>query len=398
MTHRNLTLALALLTALLSPSLASSAAGQAFTGGQASTSSQLHQEMNRATVQELVELVQAFLERDWIVGAELMVVQGDETVLHQGFGWRDKERGVPMERGTRFNLRSMTKPLVGTLAQRMIDGGALALSDPVAKYLPAFESGASAAITIEHLLTHTSGLPDGNPAGRPSDYPTLRSIADYWGTHGPTVGEPGTTFMYSDPGVDVLGAVLESISRRTLDQLADTELFQPLGMTNSSALISREESQDPTFCSTYQRGADGGWTKLWEPGDGSQAPFTIGSGTTWYSTAEDYARFLSVWMRGQPWLSEAAVKRALEPRHPMDYANQIPGVEVRYGQMWQVYVDPGQDPGERPVMFGHSGSDGTYAWVWPEEEVIILYLTQSRGQRTRLMVEERFGDLFSGAS
>ncbi len=362
------------------------------------------EELNRETIEAMSRMVDAFVENRWVVGAEFLVMHRGDVLIHRGFGMRDLEDQVPMEVGTLFNLRSMTKPLVGSIAQRLIDAGSMSLDDPVSRYLPSFASGQSARITIEHLLTHTSGLPDGNPAGKPSDYPTLRSIADYWGTHGPTAAEPGTTFHYSDPGADVLGAVLEVVSGLPLDKLAEREVFDPLGMGDSYALIDNATSRDPRFCSVHSLDAEGNWRPIWKPGDGSIAPFTIGSGTTWYATPADYARFLSAWLREGPmetgrWLSEAAIGRALTPGPLMEeYANRFPEAEVHYGQMWQVYVDTGEPDMERVVAFGHSGSDGTYGWVWPDQNLIILYFTQSRGQRTRLLLEERFEDLFRKAA
>lgn len=86
--------------------------------------------------------------------------------------------------------------------------------------------------------------------------------------------------------------------------------------------------------------------------------------------------------------------RALEPGPVMEYASRFPEAEVRYGQMWQVYVGTGEGAQDRVVAFGHSGSDGTYAWVWPDHDLMILYFTQSRGQRTRLVLEQNFGELF----
>lgn len=179
----------------------------------------------------------------------------------------------------------------------------------------------------------------------------MRSIADYWGAHGPTEFEPGTGFKYSDPGVDVLGAVLEEVAGTSLDELAQRELFTPLGMTDADALIAEEQSADERFATVYMPQAPGQWKAVWEPGQGSIAAFTIGSGTTWYCTPADYARFLRVWRHASRmtdgsatvdgYLSVASARRALRP----------------------------------------------YAWVWPEAQLTVLYFTQSRGQRTRMLLE-----------
>ena len=356
-------------------------------------------------------MIRSLVDTGEIVGAELLVIRNRKTVFHEGFGWRHREEQVPMVPGTIFNIRSMTKPIVGSIAQRQVNEKLLDLDTPAGQYLSSFAGGTSADILVRQLLTHTSGLPDGNPAGSRSDYPTLRSVADFWGKHGPTEFAPGQGFQYSDPGTDVLGAIVEEIAGQTLRELADSEVFEPLGMTDSYAWVDQESSLDPRFASDYRYSSEqGGWVRYWKPGDGSPLPFAKGSGTTWYATAQDYARLLAAWMdaevtasgtgagaaratvtrAGAPaWLSSSAAERALTPVSSFDYPSRLPGLQPRYGQMWIVYVDAA---GER-VAFGHSGSDGTYAYGWPEDDLIVLYMTQSRGNRTRLLLEPLFAEL-----
>lgn len=357
------------------------------------------QQVSAQALDSIGVIIQSLVDTEEIVGAELLVIRNRNTVFHEGFGWRHREEQVPMVPGTIFNLRSMTKPIVGSIAQRQIDQQLLDLDSPAGKYLPSFAEGPSAEILVRQLLTHTSGLPDGNPSGPRSDYPTLRSVADYWGKHGPTEFEPGQGFQYSDPGTDVLGAIVEKIAGQTLLELADAEVFGPLEMNDSYAWVDPESSLDPRFASDYRYSSEqGAWVRYWKPGDGSPLPFAKGSGTTWYSTAKDYARFLASWMdagvaersaRAHLWLSAAATERALMPVSQVDYPSRLPGLQARYGQMWIVYVDTAGEP----VAFGHSGSDGTYAYAWPEDDLIVLYMTQSRGNRTRLLLEPLFAEL-----
>jgi CubicO group peptidase (beta-lactamase class C family) len=199
---------------------------------------------------------------------------------------------------------------------------------------------------------------------------------------------PGAGFLYSDPGADVLGAVLEVVAATTLDSILPAEVFEPLGMAETHAVLDRKSSNDVRIASLYEPTVEG-WRRIWKPGDPPFLPFARGSGTSWYSSPEGYARFLRVWSSGGTvdgvrWLPEAQVSAALAPVSPMpSYASAIPGVRVWYGQFWQVYV---AETGRR-VAFGHSGAAGTYAWVWPAEGVTVLYFTQSLGQRTRLEVE-----------
>jgi len=342
-------------------------------------------------LEELAELVERLAFADKVVGAELLVIRNGRSLLHRTAGWADREAERRMAPGTVFNIRSMTKPLVGAAAQILIDEGRLALDDPVAKHLPSFGEGDAAEITVAHLLTHRSGLPDGNPPGRPEDYGSLRAVADHWAGHGPSEGAPGAAFRYSDPGADVLGAVVAAASGQPLADFVRARLFEPLGMADSFAMTGAARARHSRLATQYRMTAQG-WRPYWKPGDPPLAPFVLGSGTTWYSTPQDYARFLSMLAAGGVWegeriLSKAAVARVLTPVSDMpEYSNGLPGTRVRYGQMMQLYV-PLEGPADQVVAFGHSGSDGTYSWVWPGRELVVLYFTQSRGQATRVVLE-----------
>src|SRR5690606_35656159 len=148
-----------------------------------------------------------------IVGGELLVIKNRRTILHEAYGLRDREDGRPMEPGTIFNIRSMTKPLTGVAVQMLADEGKLSLDDPVAKYLPGFDNDRSRAITIAHLLEHRSGL----PLARMDAHDDLAARAEAIGRQGPQFGV-GEKFWYSDLGSDAAAAVVEKVSGMTIDR------------------------------------------------------------------------------------------------------------------------------------------------------------------------------------
>ena len=112
-----------------------------------------------SALRELAAQVQGYVDQDDIVGAELLIIKDRKTVLHETSGWRDREDQGRMEAGTIFNVRSMTKPVVGTATQMMIQAGVIGIRDKAAKYLDSFDNPGCRDITIEHLLTHRSGIP-----------------------------------------------------------------------------------------------------------------------------------------------------------------------------------------------------------------------------------------------
>ncbi|HTE05991.1 MAG TPA: serine hydrolase domain-containing protein, partial [Planctomycetota bacterium] len=155
----------------------------------------------------LGELVRSFVEKDEVVGAELLVIVHGRTILHEGYGWRDRDGKVPMQPGGVFCVRSMTKPLIGAATWMLIEAGKLAEDDHVAEYLPSFDVEGQRDITIGQLLRHQSGLPMSQiMTTDPRTLKSLRSVADL-GASAKLEFAPGTGFEYSDQGTDTLAAV-----------------------------------------------------------------------------------------------------------------------------------------------------------------------------------------------
>ncbi|HVJ79680.1 MAG TPA: serine hydrolase domain-containing protein, partial [Planctomycetia bacterium] len=310
----------------------------------------------------------------------------------------------PMERGTIFNIRSMTKPLTGVAVQMLADEGKLRLTDPVAKYLPGFDNDKSKAITIEQLLQHRSGLPLTILTFRIDQYPDLQTQAKAIGTNGPE-SKPGEKFWYSDAGSDAAAAVVERISGKTIDRFVAERILQPLGMADSFYLSKADDPRKSRVASLYF-GSPGKWARFWKPDGPPLYPFAWGSQTL-YSTPADYARFLALWMDGgmaggKRLLSKEAMDRILTPVSPMkalgsdkSYPTGFFGLKPHYGQMSMLYA-PGERPTPKEVRgFGHGGSDGTGAWAFPAEDLIVCYFTQSRGQVSTIRIETTIQEALS---
>ena len=97
-------------------------------------------------------------------------------------------------------------------------------------------------------------------------------------------------------------------------------------------------------------------------------------------------------------LKSSSVRRITAPGpHPMVGPTGLPEAATAYGSLMQLWTTPADQEGERDVVaFGHTGSDGTYAWAFPEEKTLVLYFTQSRGNVTGLRLEEVLGELLLG--
>jgi CubicO group peptidase (beta-lactamase class C family) len=355
---------------------------------------------------KLGALVQSLVDDEEVVGAELLVIKNGHSILHQAYGMRDLAAGTPMEIGSVFCVRSMTKPLIGTSILMLIEDGVIQRDDPIARYLPAFDVEGKRGITIEHLITHTSGLPFSMIAARdPRELESIRAVAEL-GAGSTLDFEPGNGFQYSDQGTDTLTAMIEVVSGMPAEDFVRERLLEPLGMQHSTCLMTEDHPLRARALAKYV-GTRGEWTRFWSPEDEALFPIFLGSQGL-YSTLEDYGRFMELWMHrgqldGQRLLGEGSVNRALTPNpFPFPGATRLPGLSAGYGDLMQLWMTPdgeGHDSAGNPrkvVVFGHTGSDGTHAWVFPGQQAMVLYFTQSRNNTTGLRVEAALGELFLG--
>ncbi|MFO7769600.1 MAG: serine hydrolase domain-containing protein [bacterium] len=335
---------------------------------------------------------------DQVRGAVLLVARHGVIALHEAMGWRDVDRGLPMERDTLFRMASNTKPVVATAVLMLAEEGRIALSDPVGDYLSAFARGPSSTIRIEHLLSHTAGFridslflqPLLEPGPDHPDRPNLREEADRFASVGPEV-EPGTSYAYSNPGYNTLGALVEAAGGMMLEDFLRVHIYEPLGMHDSG---NHESRADHSRMSVVYRMRDGRWREGWSPGDDPDVPFVRASGGM-ISTAGDYARFLQMWLDGGTLgdtriLSEESVRLAARPYTERVYSEEERAErESYYGFGWNVGADG---------VFSHGGSDGTYAWVDPSRDLFGIVFTQSPGgENPRRVFRERIASAADAA-
>lgn len=341
----------------------------------------------RADAVELLgEQVEKLVAAESIVGGELCIIKSRKTIFRKAYGWADREAKRPLETSAIFCVRSMTKPICGTAIQILIDDGKLRLDQLVADILPAFDQPKLRTITIEHLLTHSSGLPMTAIQAALSEYDSIDDVA----TEAARVGldfRPGSSFQYSDAGSDTLGAIIAAITGKTVEQFLQSRILDPLEMTDTITLL-QGDLRKKRIPSAYSGGA-GNWNFHWKVSQDPIFPIFLTSQSL-YCTTIDYARFIALWMDngkvdGQQLISQEAVARGLTPAWPIrEYPTGFNNLELSYGQQWMIYHE--KDSAE-PVVFGHNGSDGTHVWAWPKQDLIVLFFTQSRGTMAGIELE-----------
>ena len=319
--------------------------------------------------------VRAEVAADRMRGAVLLVARHGKVVLHEAFGHRDAAGRVPMRCDTQFRMASNTKPLTATAVLMLVEQGKLELDAKVGDYLPAWRKGATGAITVRQLLTHTSGLRIPTLFLRPlmrrspahPKAPTLQLEVDRFATVGPEE-KPGTTYSYSNPGYNTLAALVEVASGLPFATFLKRHVYDRLGMPDSG---HRESAADAERMSAVFRRVRGRWRVRWRPADGNDLPFVRGSGGM-VSTTADYSRFCHCLLRGGALDGVRLLRRETVREMTRRQLHRIPAAR-RYGLGWAIPDDSG--------TFVHGGSDGTWAAVDPALGLVVLVFTQTQGVR-----------------
>lgn len=221
------------------------------------------------------------------VGACILAVERGKIICEFSDGAADIESKTPCDPSTNFRLASVSKQFTATAVLLLVDRHRLVLSDKLTKFFPGFPHYGD-AITVEQLLTHTSGLPayeDLIPAGTTlqlHDFDVLHLLMDAKAPRFPA----GQKFEYSNSGYTLLGLIVEVVSRTPFHEFVAREIFQPLAM-NESVLYQRGLNEVPQRAYGHDRRGDG-----WVRADQSLTSAVRGDGGV-YTSLRDYRRWLA---------------------------------------------------------------------------------------------------------
>jgi CubicO group peptidase (beta-lactamase class C family) len=357
-------------------------------------------------------------------GAVVAVARKGRLVYYESFGFRDKGAEAAMPKDAIFRIYSMTKPLVSVAAVMLMEEGRLQLSDPVAKYLPAFANVQVSVpktdlygkvtyglapldrpITVQDLLRHTAGLAYGeltaNAAVKEAYAKTgvfkpdmdfdARDVAPEDEVAGiaraPLVHQPGTVWEYS-LAVDMLGRVVEKASGMRLSEFLDQRLFKPLNMVDTGFSVpadKRARLAQPLPVDPDTRAPN----KLIDIG---APPKNDSGGAGVVSTAMDYLRFSQMMLNGGRFEEARLLSRTSVALMTSDHLGADIATPVQPGQLllgvpgytfglgFAVRKAPGIAglPGSQgEFMWG--GAAGTYFWVDPAEQLAAVMMTQAPG-------------------
>ena len=337
-----------------------------------------------------------------VIGTSALVFNEGHTVYQGTFGLGDRERNTPVTMDTVWRIYSMTKPVTSVVIMDLQEEGKLKLSDPVSKYIPelanmqvakmgedgkpAFEPQAR-PMTVEDLLLHRAGLGYGifgpvNPVAAAYEKAGLLTPEENLETKMtklsklPLMFQPGDAWYYSY-SIDVLGRIIEVIENKTLGEVMDERIFDPLGMDETGFGVRPD--QRSRFVSNYYITEEGSFA-LAE--DGQSSPylnsdnkFQSGGGGL-VSTLGDYAKFAQMMLEGGIYkghrvLDETTVELMMQDHMGQNKPYLLPWLGPKkmsgfgYGGSVEIADTPEKlaQSGKGKGQWGWSGAARTIFWI-----------------------------------
>lgn len=289
-------------------------------------------------------------------GASLLVIKDGKVVIGRGYGYADLAKHSKTTPATNYRLASVTKQFTAASILLLNQDGKLQLSDPIRKWLPQLPV-TDAAITIENLLDHTSGLLDyenlipPDTKGQIDDADVLRMIASQHRLY----FAPGSAHRYNNGGYVLLGLIVEHASGMDLADFMHERIFKPLGMTHT---LMYEHHRGPQV--THRAWGYSHVGNTWKLTDQDTTSATRGDGGI-YTSIDDMAKWDAA-LYDNRLLSDASRQLAFTAHEPTD------DPDFSYGFGWRIGGD----------SLWHSGESMGFRNVivrWPKQHVTVVILS-----------------------
>jgi CubicO group peptidase (beta-lactamase class C family) len=331
------------------------------------------------------EAIAPFIEKKEISGAVTLVVTPEKVIHLESQGLADVASGRPMQADTVFWIASMTKPITSVALLTLQDEGKLSVNDPVSTYLPEFanlknkDGSPAKPITIKHLMTHSSGLPENTPEETHSAK-NLQDLVTAF-TKKPMQFEPGSKWQYCQTGINSMGRIIEVVSGKKFEDFLDERIIKPLGMIDTTFYPSADLQKRLATAYKTESGKLNPTDIFAFAGrdlaDRNRVPLANGG---LFSTAGDYAKFCRMLLNngaldGKQYLKPETVKQM----------SSVQSGELKTGftegNGWGLGVCVVREPqgvtaALSPGSFGHGGAYGTQVWIDPVKKVGYVLMVQ----------------------
>ena len=305
------------------------------------------------------QVIQSHVGTGGFMGTVLVARDG-KVVLDKAYGMANVEWDVPNAPNTKFRLGSITKQFTAAAILKLEMMGKLRVSDPISKFVGPVPDD-KRAITVHHLLTHTSGLTD--QLG--GDYEALsrKDMLD-GALESELRSAPGTEYSYSNLGYSILAAIVEKVSGRSYEEFLAAQLFAPAGMRQTGYVLPEWGPEQVAV--EYDENGEPKGRPFHHPWAEDGPYWNLRGNGGLLSTARDMFRW-HVALRGEEILSKSAKEKMFKPHVPEEE-----GGESYYGYGWVV------SPADEGRILWHDGGNGWSLGVlarFPDQDAMVFWVS-----------------------
>jgi len=303
-------------------------------------------------------------------GAAVLIMQGNDTLYNRCFGLADMVTREPVTFETNFCIASVSKQFSAVALLQLAEEGKLSLSDPLSKFFPEFQAPFFQNITLHHILSHTSGIPD----ARPRDdrdfvlYSNDVSSVQYMRTLDHLNFEPGTQYEYINPTFQLIYQIVERTTGIPFETYMRENVFGRIGMETCNYFEPNRLIAH--MAHGYERDASGQWQ---EYDYGEESFFGTKADGALYCSINDFVKWERALRDNRVWT--ASTKRLAYKPWIMIPANAEYGYQPYTGYGYGFFV---QDYPGQPTHVYHLGDNGgftIYAGKIPERDLIFLFFS-----------------------
>jgi CubicO group peptidase (beta-lactamase class C family) len=337
----------------------------------------------QSNTDKLDELLGLYQEYGQFNGSVLIAKEG-KVIYKKGFGMANMEWDIPNTPDTKFRLGSITKQFTAMLILQLVEQGKLELDKPISNYLPDYPKANGDRITLHHLLTHSSGIPNY------TSFPGFRDMnrnpytpADFVATFADSTLEfdPGAQFAYSNSGYFLLGHIIEKTTGKSYEQVLQAQILDPLSMKNTGydhfGTILKNRAAG------YEKTGDG---YINAPYLDMSLPYAAGS---LYSTVED----LYLWDQAL-----YTSKILSLPNMKLMFKPQIEAFGQHYAYGWGVGITKPEGMIDSMLTIGHGGGINGFNTLigrMPNTKDLIVLLNNTGGTALNEISRSIMGILYN---
>ena len=303
-------------------------------------------------------------------GAAVLIMQGNDTLYSRCFGVADMETKSPVTLETNFCIASVSKQFSAVALMQLAEHGVLSLDDPLSKFFPEFKAPFFKDITLHHIMSHTSGIPDARPRNDRNFvlYSTDVNSVEYMRTLDHLNFEPGTQYEYINPTFQLIYQIVERAAGIPFENYMNVNVFGRAGM--QTCRYFEPDRAISCMAHGYERDDKGHWQ---EYDYGEESFFATKADGALYCSINNFVRWERALRDNRVW-SAASKRLAYQPwiQIPAD-ANY--GFQPHTGYGYGFFV---QDMPGNPTHVYHLGDNGgftIYAGKIPERDLIFLFFS-----------------------